>query len=401
MFSATGKGDRMAEELAYVLITPYSLLKSRTGGILGRLLSRAQLEFAGARMYAPSDAFVDAYVEAIRDGGADAEQKEPLCQYVEDNFRPARRAGVSNRVMMLLFRGPNATQALNKVVGPVTTEPRGDTIRGTFGDFVTDADGRVRYFEPAVLAAPDVASGRRRLGVLADFAESDGGIVEHAIDREAGPDAQTTLVNLKPDLFAKHSSRPGNIVDMFSRTGLYIVGARMVRMSVAQGIEFYGPLRSLFVERLKFLVEREIRARIEGAFQFSLNAGDYAAMADLLKDRNAESEFNAIVHYMTGRDPAAVKTDAERAAPGTSRCLALLYRGPDAVRKVRAVLGPTDPQKAEGGTVRSDYGRDLMRNGAHASDSLESAQRERKIIGLAGGEPSEEVRTIRAYLAKA
>ena len=32
--------------------------------------------------------------------------------------------------------------------------------------------------------------------------------------------------------------------------------------------------------------------------------------------------------------------------------------------------------------MRSDFGRDLMRNGAHASDSVESAERERKVIGL-------------------
>ena len=32
--------------------------------------------------------------------------------------------------------------------------------------------------------------------------------------------------------------------------------------------------------------------------------------------------------------------------------------------------------------MRSDFGRDLMRNGAHASDSPENALRERKIVGL-------------------
>ena len=36
----------MAEQLAYVIITPYSLHKSRTGGILSRLLARTGLELA-------------------------------------------------------------------------------------------------------------------------------------------------------------------------------------------------------------------------------------------------------------------------------------------------------------------------------------------------------------------
>ena len=37
----------MAEQLAYVIITPYSLHKSRTGGILSRLLSRTGLDREG------------------------------------------------------------------------------------------------------------------------------------------------------------------------------------------------------------------------------------------------------------------------------------------------------------------------------------------------------------------
>ena len=47
------------------------------------------------------------------------------------------------------------------------------------------------------------------------------------------------------------------------------------------------------------------------------------------------------------------------------------------------MLGSTDPTMAEPGTVRSDFGLDLMRNGAHASDSPDNAMRERRIIGLA------------------
>ncbi len=39
----------MATELAYALITPYSLIKSRTGGIIGRMLSLTDLELIGAR----------------------------------------------------------------------------------------------------------------------------------------------------------------------------------------------------------------------------------------------------------------------------------------------------------------------------------------------------------------
>ena len=49
----------MSEQLAYALITPYSLYKSRTGGIIGRLLAHARLELVAARMYVFSDEFLD------------------------------------------------------------------------------------------------------------------------------------------------------------------------------------------------------------------------------------------------------------------------------------------------------------------------------------------------------
>ena len=53
-----------------------------------------------------------------------------------------------------------------------------------------------------------------------------------------------------------------------------------------------------------------------------------------------------------------------------------------ALAKIRQRLGSTNPTEAEEGTIRSLYGYDLMKNGAHASDSAENAERERKIVGL-------------------
>ena len=55
----------MSQQLAYLIITPYSLHKSRTGGILSRLISRTGLDLAAARMFAPSAELVKKYSEAI------------------------------------------------------------------------------------------------------------------------------------------------------------------------------------------------------------------------------------------------------------------------------------------------------------------------------------------------
>ena len=58
--------------------------------------------------------------------------------------------------------------------------------------------------------------------------------------------------------------------------------------------------------------------------------------------------------------------------------VALALAGENAVEKVRALLGPTDSKKAEKGTIRGDFGVDVMVNMTHASDSAENAEIELK-----------------------
>ncbi len=53
-------------------------------------------------------------------------------------------------------------------------------------------------------------------------------------------------------------------------------------------------------------------------------------------------------------------------------------QGDNVVARVRDLLGPTDSRKAPKGTIRGDFGTDMMRNMVHASDSNENAQAELK-----------------------
>ncbi len=61
-----------------------------------------------------------------------------------------------------------------------------------------------------------------------------------------------------------------------------------------------------------------------------------------------------------------------------SPVVALALEGEDAVERIRALLGPTDSKKAAKGTIRGDYGVDVMVNVCHASDSAETARAELK-----------------------
>jgi len=54
--------------------------------------------------------------------------------------------------------------------------------------------------------------------------------------------------------------------------------------------------------------------------------------------------------------------------------IAMALQGDDIVAIVRDLLGPTDSRKAAKGTIRGDFGTEMMKNVVHASDSDENAQ---------------------------
>src|SRR5436853_900229 len=152
--------------------------------------------------------------------------------------------------MMMLFEGDDAVRKVRSVVGNISMERRsGETIRDTYGDMITDEQGNVRYFEPAVLAAPDVDEAHQKLKLWAKYSDTDGGVLDDTIEYKAGETPQRTLVLIKPDNFRFPTGRPGNVIDFFSRTGLHIVAIKVHRMSVAEAMECYGPVREILRTR--------------------------------------------------------------------------------------------------------------------------------------------------------
>ncbi len=337
-----------AEELSYVILTPYSMRKSRTGGIISRLISRTGLDLVSARMFAPSQELVQRYADTIvteTDPRHRATQ-EQLRTYVSSNFSGTVN-GQRPRVMLLVFRGPDAVRKTLETVGHIVNErTSGETIRDTFGDYITDASGNVSYFEPAVLTAIDAAEVEEDLKLWSEFSDIDGGILDKVVSHPSGANIEKTLVLIKPDNFKFPNVRPGGVIDVFSQTGLSIIGFKVHRMSVAQAEEFYGPVLPVLEEKL-------------GA-----------------KGRGA---WEDVVEFMSGGRPSATSGE-KRSAPGTEKCIAIVYQGEDAVRKIREVLGPTDPSKAPPGSIRKEFGQSIMVNAAHASDSAENAKREMGII---------------------
>jgi nucleoside diphosphate kinase len=374
----------MSEQLAYAIITPYSLHKSRTGGILSRLLSRTGLELAGARMFAPGEELIKKYSEATISANdpQDRRIQELIYDYIVQNLSPDPKTGNRRRLMMLLFRGEDAVRKTRSVIGNISAERRGgETIRDTYGDLIIDENNQVRYFEPAVLAAPTPEEAESKLKLWAKYSDSDGGLLENVLSYPTGEIPQRTLVLLKPENFRFPTGRPGNMIDFFSRTGLYIVAVKVHRMSVAQAVEFYGPVRETLRTKLKDMVASKARALVEREFNFKLGVEHEQQLGNILGPVFGDNQFENIVRFMSGKGPSEC-APGEMDEPGSEKCIALVYEGVEAVRKIRDVLGPTDPSKAPPGSIRREFGQTIMVNAAHASDSPESAQRELGIINI-------------------
>ncbi len=297
-----------AEELSYVIVTWHSMRKSRTGGIIARLISRTGLDLDGARMFAPSAQLVRRYADTIVTESEPRHRatQELIRDYVLKNFT-GEQSNQQARVLFLVFRGPDAVDKVQRTVGHIVHEQTsGETIRDTFGDYITNAEGKVTYFEPAVLTAFHPDEVERDLKLWAEFSDRDGGILDKVIAFPASAKIEKPLVLIKPDNFKFPNVRPGGVI-----------GGR--------------------------------------------------------------ESWESIVEFMAGMKPSECPPE-KREAPGTEKCVAIVYQGVDAVRKIRDVLGPTDPKKAPPGSIRKEFGQTIMINAAHASDSAENAKREMEIV---------------------
>lgn len=373
------------DELAYVLINPYTIYKSRTGGVIARLFTRTALDLVAARMFAPSRKLVEEYASVIISGDDPKEHKTQalIRQYILDNYAPDPLTGQRRRVMMLVFQGEDAAKRIRAAVGRI--EPgraaAGETIRDTYGDFILSPDNEVRYFEPAVLAAPSSEYVEQRLKIWARHSDADGGYLESVVPYPKGTSVEETLVLLKPDNFRFPSARPGSIVDLISRTGLYIIAIKVHHMSVTEAREFYGPVRDVLRKVLGNDSGLRAKTALEKEFGFPLPEGLEKQLGEMIAPVHAEHRFNEIVKFMTGCGLDQCTTQ-QKSVGGPEKIVALVYQGPDAVAKIRGVLGATDPGKAAPGTIRREMGQSTMVNAAHASDSPENARREMGIIKI-------------------
>jgi hypothetical protein len=133
------------------------------------------------------------------------------------------------------------------------------------------------------------------------------------------------------------------------------------------------------MDKLRGRTGESARKALEKELSMTLPAEIETKLGDLLGPVVGRENWEQIIKFMAGNRPSDCPAD-RRHEPGSEKCIAIVYQGVDAVRKIREVLGPTDPSKAPPGSIRREFGSTIMVNAAHASDSAENAQREMKIV---------------------
>lgn len=171
---------------------------------------------------------------------------------------------------------------------------------------------------------------------------------------------EQSLVLIKPD--AVKRGLIGEILHRFERAGLKIVAAKFTNVSEDLGLKHY-----VKDDEWKKVVGKK---NIEECERFGLKVNIVFGTSDPLKIGSM-----------------LVKRNAEFLCSGP--VLVFVMEGPNAVAKIRLLVGPTFPDTASVGTIRGDFGLDssyvsalkkrTTYNLVHASGTIEEAEEEIKL----------------------
>ena len=312
-------------DISFVIIPPAAVKRQLCGVIFSRIMSRGKLELAAAQL--------------LDFSAADTSAAELDHSY-------------TGTAMLAVFTGENAAGKLPEL-----------------------ADDIAQSLACDLFAAPAENSQRVALmQKLARIADRDNLLCACPQNGE-----ERTLLIIKPENFRQPSVRPGAIIDMLSSLDLKWVGCKVHSMSIAEALEFYGPVRQALRNKLGVKIGNQALETLEQQFRFKFASAEAEKIIEAAGNSFADDQFEQIVEFMAGKRPSAVDA-ADYSKPAGAKCMVLIFDGADAVAKIRTILGPTNPAQATGGTVRYDFGTNIMVNAAHASDSVESFERESSII---------------------
>jgi len=111
-----------------------------------------------------------------------------------------------------------------------------------------------------------------------------------------------------------------------------------------------------------------VEAKLAGKILARIEAAGFTVRAMRLQHlTKKEAEGFYAVH--SARPFFGALTDSMSSGP----CVLLALEAEGAILKWRALMGATDPAKAEAGTLRKDFGQSIDKNATHGSDAPETA----------------------------
>ena len=131
-------------------------------------------------------------------------------------------------------------------------------------------------------------------------------------------DDERTLVLVKPDAVERNLVCP--IIKHFEKTGIYVRAIKMMKLDRKTAYAFY-------------------------------------------EEHKDKSFYEELVDYMT-----------------SGPIVAMIIEGRDSVKKVRELIGNTNPTEAKDGTIRKMYATSKQKNAVHASDYTMHAVKEMEYI---------------------
>lgn len=238
----------MGIERTLVNIYLPALERSITGTIISMLRfmteSCSRLEIIGANVYNFTDEFAQVFCETLIDKKSKEEQEiqEKFKEFLlsEESFN--RKKYKMRRVFNVVLEGEDAIARVNNLMGDIRVR-NGITIFGRYGFFKKDEDEKIVAAEFPASAPSNLEEAQTQLDLMWNQYESQGGPLEDSIVYAPGKMqfAERSVLIVKPNAFERvNDPRMGNVIDAISRTGMYIIAAKVQLPTREQMMEFYA-----------------------------------------------------------------------------------------------------------------------------------------------------------------
>ncbi len=207
----------------------------------------------------------------------------------------------TRRVLNLVIEGEDVIERVNRLVGDIRYR-NGTTILGRFG-FFNEKNKEISEFPVSCPSCKNEA--KAQIELFWNKYKHLGGPVQDTIryPDERIKDVNETCVIIKPNAFEKsHDPRAGDVIDILSKTGMFIIAAKIQIPTREQMEEFYTPHKEkhFFKDLINFMSGR----RSLGLLYEGINAREEIRKTaiTIIRDNYIDSLTENTIHASENED---------------------------------------------------------------------------------------------------